>query len=142
MSIPVVGEPLVDASLEDLNGKPVKLSEFKGKYLLLEFWSLTCFSCMNTAKELQPLHNDVKDKVEFIGINMDTEKSMWEQGTNRDGIVWTNLSDGLGSDGGIGQAYGVIGYPAFVLVDPEGIIIDRWMGFKPGRTAEKIKQVL
>jgi hypothetical protein len=73
---------------------------------------------------------------------MDTEKSMWEQGTRRDAITWQNLSDGQGVGGEIGINYGIAGYPAYVLINPEGIVIDRWMGYKPGRFDEKMNEHL
>ncbi|MFW5656542.1 MAG: TlpA family protein disulfide reductase [Bacteroidota bacterium] len=142
MAIPAVGDRISDNTLYDLEDKEHNLKDFTGTYLLLEFWSVTCMVCMKVSKELKDIHEKYQNKVNIIGLNMDTQKSLWEQGTARDGIRWTNLSDGQGSSAGIGNEYGVFSYPAFVLVNPEGIIVDRWMGYKPGRIEEKIKEHL
>ena len=142
MSIPTIGDKIVDVVLEDLNGNSRKLSDFAGKYQLLSFWSLTCMICMKAASGLKNIHNQHGDKINIISINMDTEKSMWEQGTNRDGISWSNLSDSKGPYDGVGKIYGIVSYPAYVLINPDGIIIDRWMGYKPGRFEEKLADIL
>jgi peroxiredoxin len=138
MTIPNVGSPMIDFNLSGLEGDGHKLEDFKGKYMLLEFWSLTCFSCMKAANVLKKMQETYHDKLHIIGLNMDTEHSMWEQGSRRDGITWHNLSDGKGTDDGIGLAYGIVGFPAYVMINPEGIIVDRWMGFKEGRLEEKV----
>ncbi len=140
MSTPSVGEKMINTTLFDLEGKEHELNSFLGKHILIDFWSMTCFPCMNAARELKVIMEKYKNRLHVIGINMDTERALWEQGTKRDGITWANLSDGQGSEGGIGSIYGVFGYPAYMLISPEGIILDKWMGFKPGRFEDKIKE--
>ena len=132
------GEKMIDSTLLDMDGEEHKLSSFNDKYILLSFWSMTCLICMKAAKDLKKIHESYKPKLNIVGINMDTEKSMWEQGTKRDAITWINLSDGKGVSDGVGLDYGIAGFPAYVLIDSNGIIIDRWMGYKPGRFEEKM----
>ncbi|NJM15766.1 MAG: TlpA family protein disulfide reductase [Chloroflexia bacterium] len=138
MGISTTGDNMVDAVLYGLDGREYRLSSFKGKYVLAHFWSMRCLVCMSAARELKIIHEKYNDRLNLVSINMDTEKSLWEQGTRRDAIVWANLSDGLGFSEGVGNAYGIVGYPAYVFFNSKGAIIDRWMGFKPGRFEEKI----
>lgn len=142
MAIPTIGDNYLDAELIDLNDEKHTLSAFNDKFMLLSFWSMSCMICMKAAKHLKPIHESYADKLTIVSINMDTDKVKWEMGTSRDKITWTNLSDGLGSAGGIGQAYGVFGFPAYVLINKDGVIIDRWMGYKAGRFEEKMNEHL
>ncbi len=142
MAIPTIGDPIINASLYDIHGKQTDLSEYTGKYLLLSFWSLTCMICMKAASGLKKIHEQYGDRLNIVSINMDTEKSMWEQGSVRDGIIWTNLSDGKGPFDGVGKIYGTVSYPSYVLINKDGIIIDRWMGYRPGRFEEKLAEVI
>ncbi len=142
MAIPTIGDRMTDADLFDLNAKKYSLSELCDTYLLLSFWSMTCMVCMKAARDLKVVEQEYRDRVRIVSINMDTALSMWQQGTERDGITWYNLSDGQGSSGGVGKTYGVMSFPAYVLFNPEGIIIDRWMGYKPGRFTEKMQEHL
>lgn len=142
MIVPSIGDKIADADLLDLNGNETKLSEYNDKHVLLSFWSLTCMICMKASGELSKLHEQYKDKLNIVSINMDIDKTMWEKGTNRDSIIWTNLSDGKGVFSGVGKLYRIVSYPSYVLINTEGIIIDRWMGYKPGRFEEKMKNHL
>lgn len=136
--MPTIGEMFTDATLQDLNGDEHQLSNYNDKPILLHFWSVTCLICMKTARELKKLHEGYGDKLNIVSINMDTDKARWEQGAKRDNLDWANLSDGQGYFGGIGKEYGIVSYPAYVLIDKNEKIIDRWMGYKPGRFEEKM----
>lgn len=142
MAIPTIGEKLIDCKLLDLEGGEHRLSEYTGKYLLISFWSMTCMICMKAAQDLKKIYSKYDGQLTVVSINMDTAKSAWEQGTGRDGIAWANLSDGQGTAGGAGAAYGVVSYPAYVLFSPDGVIVDRWMGYKSGRFEEKMQEHL
>ena len=137
-----IGDRLISLELLDLNEQIHDLKEYLGNHLLISFWSMRCFSCMKAAKDLKVLHETLSDKLTIVGINMDTQKGLWEQGTSRDAIAWPNLSDLKGFSDGAGKEFGITGYPAYVLVNVEGIIVDRWMGYKPGRIEEKVKAQL
>lgn len=138
---PAIGEKMTDAELLDFTGKKCNLSDFNNKKILIEFWSMTCLTCMRTAPEISNANQEFGDSIHFIGINCDTTKSMWETGTNRDSITWTNLSDLKGVDG-VAGAYGVAAFPVFYLIDENGIVLDKWMGYKAGRIKEKIESVV
>lgn len=142
MATPTIGDHITDFVLLDRNGEKHKLSEYNNKFMLLGFWSVTCMVCMKAAQDLKKLHESHGDKLNIVSINMDIDEARWEQGTQRDKPEWPNLSDGMGYSAGVGKEYGIVSYPAYVLVNNEGIIIDRWMGFKPGKFEEKMEEHL
>ena len=138
--MPTIGDQMIDAALFDLDGNKHKLTEYNNKPVLLSFWSVTCLICMKAARELNKLYKTYGDTISIVSVNLDTDKARWEAGTSRDTIEWANLSDGLGYAAGIGKDYGIVSYPAYVLFNENGKIIDRWMGFKPGRFEEKMAE--
>ena len=140
MAIPTIGDHITDAVLRDRSGAEHKLSDFNDKPMLISFWSVTCLICMKAARDLKKLHENYVEKLNIISVNMDTDDARWEAGTQRDNISWANLSDSLGYSAGIGKEYGIVSYPAYVLINDEGIIIDRWMGYKLGRFEEKMEE--
>ena len=142
MAIPTIGDHITDAILVDRKGEEHKLSDYNNKYMLLSFWSVTCMVCMKAARELKKLNDNYSDKLNVVSINMDTDEARWEQGTQRDNVTWANLSDGMGYAAGVGKEYGIVSYPAYVLINADGVIVDRWMGYKPGRFEEKINMHL
>ncbi|MEO0898022.1 MAG: TlpA disulfide reductase family protein [Bacteroidota bacterium] len=142
VKVPQEGEMFVDLKLSDLQGNAHNLSDFKGKYMLLDFWSLGCYPCILAAPELREMQSKYADKLSIVGVSMDTKKNMWEEATERDSVTWTNLSDMKGTFGGAGVAYGISGFPTYILISPEGEIVKRWSGFGEGIFEEKIGEYL
>jgi hypothetical protein len=64
------------------------------------------------------------------------------ESSKKENITWTNLSDGKGTFGGAGNAYGTKGIPLYILIDKEGIIVEKWTGFNPGIFEEKLSRYL
>src|SRR5690606_32760638 len=93
---PKIGDKAVDLNLYDINGKSAKISDFSGKYILLDFWSLACYPCLLAVPELREINEVLKDNLAIVGISMDVNPKLWAQATKRDSITWTNLSDGKG----------------------------------------------
>jgi thiol-disulfide isomerase/thioredoxin len=135
------GELMVDTILKDLNGKNHMLKDYKGKYLLLDFWSVGCGPCMMAIPELKQLDSTAKDKLLVVSISMDTKKEIWERISLSQKISWLNLSDGKGMTG-IAARYGVNGIPHYVVISPEGIVLNSWVGYSEGLLQEKLKPYL
>ena len=89
-------------------------------------------------QKLRELNSNYNENLTVVGINMETNKEMWEQGTKRDSITWINLSDGKGTFAGASVIYGINGFPTYILINPEGVIVDRWMGFEKGIFKKKL----
>lgn len=139
---PVTGDKFIDLNLHDLNGKQFKLSEFSGKYILLDFWSLGCYPCILAAPEIREINETYKNDLIIVGLNLDTNHKLWEEATKRDSVTWINLTDGKGTYAGAYSLYGIMGMPTYILINPEDRIIDRWTGFGNGIFKEKLARYI
>lgn len=111
-------------SLPDTAGVNVSLSDFRGKYVLLDFWASWCPPCRRENPNVVKAFQENKDKnFTILGISLDNNKSKWLKAIADDGLTWTHVSDLKYWDSEIPALYGVRGIPANVLLDPEGVII-------------------
>lgn len=134
-----IGDTLVDSKFKDLSGAEHHLSEFKGKYTLLDFWSSGCGPCMLAGDELREIHKIHNDKINVVGINVDSKKA-WEQTSKEESITWINLIDELGLDGGYATRFNQRGIPFYVLVNPEGRIINISVGYGKGSLLSSLRK--
>lgn len=89
-----VGDKFVDLGGYDIEGKVHKLSDFKGKYVLLEFWASWCGPCRKDNPHLLKIYNKFKDKgFEIYGFSLDDNKNNWIKAIHKDGLTWTNVID-------------------------------------------------
>ena len=134
-----VGDRLADGDLYDVDGKLHRLTEFLGKYILLDFWSAGCGPCVMAVPELKEIAERYKDRVAVVSISLDPEPEWKEFVTEKQltGNQWNELVDG---DTGLGMRYGVKGIPHFVLIAPDGRIRDVWQGYGKGSLQEKIAE--
>ena len=126
-----VGDTVPGYEYVDADGVKHYLSELRGKWLLLDFWSLGCRPCGEAAKELRQLSNEIGGKnLQLVSISVDGEEG-WKEASELHRITWTNWRDPMGQAGSV-RAYNQNGIPVFVLVDPEGIIKDIQLGHYDG----------
>lgn len=135
-----VGDKFKDLYAYDLKGQFHHVSDFNDKYILLDFWSMACYPCLLSAPEMREVSVKYKNELNIIGINLDSRKNFWEEATKRDSITWINLSDGKGVFGGAYHTYGINGFPTYILIDPQGIIVERWMGYETGIFNSKLSK--
>jgi peroxiredoxin len=108
----------------DRNGKPVSLSDFKGKYVLVEFWASWCAPCRAESPNLLKQYAKFKDKgFEILGVSVDSDKAKWIEAIKKDELTWPQISDLKGWDNEARKVYGITGVPANFLVSPEGKIL-------------------
>lgn len=132
-----VGEEAADADMYDLEGKVHRLAEFRGKYILLDFWSRGCGPCIMSQPELKEISEMYKDSLEVISLSIENRKG-WEEASKSHAITWNNWND-LEENNGLYARYGVRGIPHFVLISPEGKVVDSWSGYAKGWLKLKIK---
>lgn len=132
------GEPLYDTLLRDLSNNSYHLADFKGKYILLDFWSFGCGPCHASVPEMKAIHERFKDSLTIVSLSSDNRK-MWEKATDVFKMSWLNLSDGAETRG-IYAHYGVEGIPNYVLIDRDGIVKATWTGYGTGSLKKKIME--
>jgi len=121
-----VGAMALDFTQNTADQKPVKLSDFKGKYVLLDFWASWCGPCRAENPNVVKTFNQYKDKnFTILGVSLDTEnsKAAWLKAIEKDGLTWTQVSDLKGWKNEIAQLYYVNSIPQNLLINPEGKII-------------------
>lgn len=121
-----VGKQFIDFTMNDINGKPHKLSEFvgNGKYVLIDFWASWCGPCRAEMPNVKQVYETYKNKgFDIVGISLDSGKAAWQKGITDLGITWHQLSDLKGWKNAGAAKYAVRAIPATFLVDPKGKII-------------------
>ncbi len=120
----LIGKPVPDISLPDTSGKPVAVSSFKGKWLLIDFWASWCAPCRTENPNVVAAFNQYKSKnFTVLGISLDLQKSAWLKAIYQDQLAWTHISDLQQWQGKAPETYGINGIPFNILVDPAGKVI-------------------
>ena len=136
-----IGDKYVDFSQADTKNKLVKISDFNGKIVLLEFWGSWCGPCRESNPELVKVYNEFKDKgFEIFGVGAETKKEVWLKAVEKDKLTWTNVTDFRGDRNRAALMYGVSYYPTNFLIDKTGTIIAR--DLKADKLREKLTDLL
>jgi peroxiredoxin len=123
---PKIGEHFIDFEMADPNGKPRKLSDFKGKIILLEFWASSCSPCRQQNPNLVKTYVKFKPKgFEIFAVSTDQDKKSWLQAIEKDSLIWEHVSDLKGDDNEAALIYGVTGIPDNFLINQNGVILGR-----------------
>lgn len=124
--IGVPGTRASSFSATDINGKPLSLADFKGKYVLLDFWASWCLPCRKLNPHLKELYAKYKGLgFEIIGIADDDDTpAEWKKAVAKDGLPWRQILKG--KNNGMDDRYRVNILPTQVLIDPGGNIIARY----------------
>lgn len=117
-----IGEQMKNFTLFDREGNKHQLSEFKGKYTILEFTYFGCGGCQFIKPFLEEFYKRNKDKAEIIAIYADTEKN-WMAERERHKVSYHEWLSQARSAEPV-AAYGVTLFPTFVIIDPNGKILD------------------
>ena len=124
---------------KELRGDDLSLADYKGKYVLVDFWASWCVPCRKGNPHLLSLYSKYKDKgFEIIGVSDDDgNRDAWQKAVDKDCIgVWKHVLRGLKYNGNgnfdrsndISDHYGIHSLPTKILIDPNGVVIGRYGG--------------
>lgn len=139
-----VGDHMVDIVAKDLAGKEIRLSDFKGKVIILDFWAYWCHYCHEQNQQEFPYLLEKYKNRDFIVISysVDLDKKLWEQSSRNDNVSWVNLSNLKGVEDPVAVQYGIKAYPTSFLIGPNGIVMKEFMGFDRGVMEKEIDKLL
>lgn len=124
--------PAPSFSLPDLNGKMISLSDFQGRWVILDFWGSWCRWCIKGFPELKELSAKYGDKLAIVGIDCRDTQERWREAVAKYELTWTNLYNNCEAESNpLLEAYAVQGFPTKVVVDPKGIIRKIVVGADP-----------
>lgn len=116
--------PAPDFSLPSENGEIIKLSDYKRKTLLLNFWASWCAPCRAENKKLVKLYPTLDSSVvEILNVSVDTDEKKWKQAIAKDKMAWRQALDYPDMKRSVAAKWGASALPASFLITPEGVII-------------------
>lgn len=119
-----VGQQAPAFSMTTIDGKTVNLADFKGKYVLLDFWASWCMPCRQENPNVLKAYNTYKDKnFTVFGLSLDKDPKAWAQAVAADGLTWTHASELKDFEGPTVRLYQIEAIPSSFLLDPNGKII-------------------
>jgi peroxiredoxin len=144
-ALPIEGNKATSFTLKDTDGKSVRLSDFSGRAVVMEFWATWCGPCKESSVELEKLYRKYKDRgVVVLGISMDSGSDAVQKVkgyAEKNDLTYLMLMD----DGKASDTYRVYNIPATYILDKNQVIVKMYKGYMPGlgdRIAEEIERLL
>jgi thiol-disulfide isomerase/thioredoxin len=118
-----VGQPAPEINSKDTLGRPVTLATFKGKVVLLDFWSSYCGPCRLENRRMIPVYEKYHAAgFEIVSLSLDNERNLWLSALHVDAMLWTQGSDLRGGAGAAAGTYDITDLPRNFLIDRNGKI--------------------
>ena len=126
------GETAPEITAQTPEGETISLSEFKGKYVIIDFWASWCGDCRREIPELKKLYDEIKDwklgedkkELVFLSVSFDNKREAWTNLLEKENFPWTQISNLKNTrEDPVYKAYKLHWIPTFFLVSPEGKIV-------------------
>ena len=136
-----VGSVAPDFTLPDVDGNPISLSSFRGKYVLVDFWAAWCPDCRKENPNIVAAWDKYKDKnFAVLGVSLDRNRDQWLAAIEKDGLKWTQVSDLKYWSSDAAVLYCIRWIPMSFLIDPEGKIVS--VGLEGEELHNKLEELL
>ena len=123
-------------TLKDDRGNTVNLSDYRGKYLLVDFWASWCGPCRASFSLVAGLYKKYAgDKFDILGVSLDQNEEAWRNALKEEKCAWTQVVD---LDGSVAREYAVSTIPMMLLVAPDGTVCGR---YDKGTVGDKLSEL-
>ncbi|MBQ3152067.1 MAG: AhpC/TSA family protein [Bacteroidaceae bacterium] len=136
-----VGDSMADATLYDIEGREHHLSEFSGRYILLDFWSIGCGPCVESIPEVEEIAAAYADRLSVVSLSIDP-KEVWIKYVREKGLAGHQWNELVKENTGLQARYNVSGIPHYVLIAPDGKVQTMCVGYGKGVLWKTIKEYI
>lgn len=132
------GQKLPAFAATSIEGKSIQLSDYRGKFLLLDFWGSWCAPCISETPTLKAFNEKYNDKLVLIGLICKDTKSKAAAAIKQNKLNWTQL---YSEKDEFGSLFGITAYPTKILIDQNGNVIKTFVGLND-KTMEEIAMLI